>query len=227
MERVAEPELMQQAEQVKAYAQADFSEPHNLFVHAVLQNFDEFTNPEQYKGTLLDLGCGSGDICRRMLAQLPRAYMHGVDGSAAMLQWAEKLSETAGCGQRLLWLYGRLTEIQYPQPRYDAVISNSLLHHLLDPQDLWLTIQQRTAPGAPIFIMDLTRPDDEAQAKTLVQTYAADEPQILQHDFYHSLLAAYTVEEVQQQLEIAQLQHLQVQTCSDRHLCIKGRMLLD
>ncbi|HBE91962.1 MAG TPA: SAM-dependent methyltransferase, partial [Gammaproteobacteria bacterium] len=55
-----------------------------------------------------------------------------------------------------------------------------------------------------------------------VQQYASDEADILQEDFYNSLLAAYTVDEVRGQLDAYGLQHLKVSRPSDRHLLISG-----
>jgi 2-polyprenyl-3-methyl-5-hydroxy-6-metoxy-1,4-benzoquinol methylase len=46
-----------------------------------------------------------------------------------------------------------------PQRAYDLIFSNSLLHHLHNPDILWQTIQSTAIPGAAIFIMDLRRPN--------------------------------------------------------------------
>jgi hypothetical protein len=86
---------------------------------------------------------------------------------------------------------------------------------------LWQTIKQCSQPKTKILLMDLMRPASLQQAQQLVQTYAANEPAILQHDFYHSLLAAFTVEEVQAQLNAADLA-LACRIISDRHFIVYG-----
>ena len=68
--------------------------------------------------------------------------------------------------------------------------------------------------------MDLLRPASEHEARTLVDQYAQDEPAILQHDFYHSLLAAYRITEIEAQLRQCELTQLKVQAVSDRHVII-------
>jgi len=73
-----------------------------------------------------------------------------------------------------------------------------------------------------VFVMDLMRPQSTAEAQQLMETYAAGEAEILKHDFYHSLLAAYTVEEITQQLREADLAQLQVKIVSDRHITVSG-----
>ena len=40
MERIPEPELMDDPEQARAYASADFSEPHQAFVERFTQRFN-------------------------------------------------------------------------------------------------------------------------------------------------------------------------------------------
>jgi hypothetical protein len=47
-------------------------------------------------------------------------------------------------------------------------------------------------------------------------------PRVLQADFRNSLLAAYRVDEVEQQLACAGLGRLDVATISDRHLFVAG-----
>ena len=117
---------------------------------------------------------------------------------------------------------GYLPGAALPHAQYDAVISNSLLHHLLAPEVLWDTVKHCARPGAPIFVMDLFRPQSQQQAHALVEQYAADEMELLKRDFYHSLLAAYTLEEVRAQLAAAELGYLTVETVSDRHMVIHG-----
>ena len=55
-----------------------------------------------------------------------------------------------------------------------------------------------------------------------MRTYCGDEPEILQRDFYHSLLAAYRPDEVSDQLMEANLADLEVRIASDRHLLVTG-----
>ncbi len=70
--------------------------------------------------------------------------------------------------------------------------------------------------------MDLFRPDSIEQAAALVERYAAGEAEILRRDFYLSLLAALTPDEVEKQLREANLAELSVRNVSDRHMMISG-----
>ncbi len=53
MERVPEPELMDEAEQARAYSEADFAEPHEAFVDAFAERHPRGPGP-----LTVDLGCG-------------------------------------------------------------------------------------------------------------------------------------------------------------------------
>ncbi len=217
MERVPEPDLMDDEAQARAYAQADFAEPHERFVELFHHRFPQLP-PES---CVLDLGCGPGDITLRFARAHPRCTVHGVDGAAAMLRYGREAVHNAGLTGRVHLIHGYLPGVALPRPAYDAIISNSLLHHLTEPQVLWQAVTRYGRRGTPIFIMDLLRPHSRADAEALVRQYAAGEPSVLRHDFFHSLLAAYRPDEVQRQLERARLD-LAVEVVSDRHLTVSG-----
>lgn len=218
MKRIPEPELMTDEEQARAYALADFEEPHSAFVSHFQKVFAD-RRPSDY---VLDLGCGPGDISIRFARAYPDCEVHGVDGSEAMLRFGVVLLDRApGVRHRVRLLKGMLPDAKLPLEKYDAVISNSLLHHLPDPQILWGSVRRLAKPGAPVFIGDLTRPGNEKQVRELTNTYMASEPEVLQQDFYNSLLASFEVTEIEEQLAAAGLD-FKVEQIGDRHVIIHG-----
>src|SRR5262249_12549517 len=104
---------------------------------------------------------------------------------------------------------------------FDAILSKDLLHHLPDPSVLWHEAKRLGRPGAAVFVMDLYRPATPENAREIVEAAAASENPILRQDFYNSLCAACSVEEVEEQLKNAGLT-LQVAQVSERHMLIKG-----
>lgn len=220
MERIPEPELMDEDEQARAYALADFAEPHDRFVELFREAFPD----EAITGQVLDLGCGPADVTQRFARAFPDCRIDGVDGAERMLHYGQMILAQAGLNTRVRLIHGYLPGAPLPHAHYDAVISNSLLHHLQNPMVLWDAIQAHAKPGAPVFVMDLMRPASREEALALKERYAAGEPEVLQRDFFHSLLAAYRVEEVAEQLAQAGLAHLTVRAVSDRHLTVSGRL---
>jgi polyphosphate kinase len=214
MQRILEPELMEDDVQVKAYAEADFETPHNHFMQLVIEQL----NDPGFSGIALDLGCGPGDISVRFARAFPQCSIHAVDGSQQMLKYARRaLAEELH--QRVEFLYAYLPHDDLPLAAYDIIFSNSLLHHLAEPQILWGTIKKYATTGTRVFIMDLLRPENVSMARSMVQDYAAGEAEVLQRDFFNSLLAAFTVDEIGQQLKQADLS-LTVKQISDRHCLI-------
>jgi len=221
MERVVEPELMDDEAQARAYAEADFEEPNARFVTLC----HEFVARLPAGAAVLDLGCGPGDITLRLAAEHPGVEVHGLDGSAAMLAFGRAaLAADDALRARVQLIEGLVPDAELPRPAYEAVVSNSLLHHLHDPAGLWRMIRARGAAGAAVVVMDLMRPASEAAARALVDEYAGEEPEVLRRDFYNSLLAAFEPGEVRQQLAAAGLGHFSVEEVSDRHLVVRGRI---
>lgn len=77
---------------------------------------------------------------------------------------------------------------------------------------------------APALIMDLHRPDSLERARAIVETHSAGEPEVLQRDFFHSLCAAFTLDEVRAQITKAGLDRLRCEMASNRHWVAWGRL---
>lgn len=215
MQRVPEPDLMDEAEQARAYAEADFAEPHQAFVRYFAERFPGFE-----KGAALDLGCGPADVTMRFARAYPLVSVVGLDGAESMLALGREALAREGLADRVTLLRVHLPATM--DARYDAIISNSLLHHLADPMVLWETVAQTAKPGAPVFVMDLLRPQSVVEAERLTAMYAADAPEVLRKDFFNSLLAAYRLDEIAGQLRSAGLERFRVEQVSDRHVVIWG-----
>ncbi len=221
MQRITEPELMNEADQAEIYAMADFEEPHSH----LMKMFDHAFPDTQITGNILDLGCGPGDISFRCAYRFPKGNIIGIDGAATMIHLANRRrAREVEVRDRILFIEGFIPGAPIPRQPYDLIISNSLLHHLHDPEPMWQTIKEYASPGTKIFIVDLFRPTDQAGAQQMVNSYAAGEPELLQRDFYSSLLAAFEPQEVEGQLAGAGLTGLSIEIISDRHLMVYGEM---
>jgi ubiquinone/menaquinone biosynthesis C-methylase UbiE len=218
VDRTPEPELMDDAEQARAYAEADFAEPNSAFVQLV----EDKLAPLPAQAKVVDLGCGPADIPMRLSQRHPSFVIDAVDGSQAMLDCGARAVKESGA--RVNLICARVGELTLPHDSYDLVLSNSLLHHLPEPSLLWRTVRELAAPGARVLVMDLARPDTPVRAQELVDQYAANEPEVLRRDFLASLHAAFTVAEVRAQLVDADLSALSVEATSDRHLCAWGTL---
>ena len=223
MQRIPEPELMDAAGQVLAYAQADFAASDAAMVERLAHLCGE--DP----GTaLVDLGCGPGNITFLLAGRWPAAKVLGLDGAPRMLAVARE--RLAGAPPELAARL-RFQQALLPiaaagelEAHFSAVVCNSLLHHLHDPAALWQTVAQLGAPGAFVYVQDLRRPASAAAVEALVAAEMASAPEVLRCDYRASLHAAFTVAEVAQQLVDSGLGGLQVAPLQERYLEVWGRL---
>ena len=209
---------MDDAHQVSAYAGADFSSSDQALVDWIAERW-----PQGLGSDAVDLGCGPGNISLMLVQQWPQLLVTGVDGAQRMLAVAAQRQKVlpAQCADRLSWHLASLQTLQLSR-RFSAVISNSLLHHLHEPQVLWRAVQQLASAGAAVVIHDLRRPGDEEQLQHLLHRHAADAPAVLRRDYEASLRAAFTASEVRTQLQQAGLGELEVIEREDRYLTVAG-----
>ena len=219
MKRVLEPELMDDAAQACAYAKADFAEENQGFVDRFREYF-----PDWAGGHVVDLGSGPADIPIRFLRSFPGARVTAVDASRPMLDLAAEAIAGAGLADRITLRCERFQSLTLSE-QADALLSNSLLHHVPNPLQFWFYLKQWAKPGACVLVMDLLRPDSPEAAQALVDQYAGDEDLILKRDFYNSLLAAFTEDEVAAQLAEMNLSRLLIDVPDDRHWVVGGVLL--
>jgi len=216
MDRSLEPELMDDPEQALIYAQADFEQENQGFVDRFRDYFPDFS-----EGHVFDLGCGPGDIPIRFARLFPSCRITGVDASAPMVRLAEDTARKAGLSDRMTFRCERFQDLAGVSIA-DAAISNSLLHHVPNPLQFWHKLRLTVKPGSPVLVMDLLRPDSPEDAQSIVDRYASEAPDILRRDFYNSLLAAFTEDEIASQLARMNLTRLLIDVPDDRHWVVGG-----
>ena len=220
MDRVTEPELMDDADQARAYSEADFANPHQAVVEQFRGHFPEFDT-----GRVVDLACGPADVTSRLARALPRASFYGIDGAEAMVALGRERIANAALADRV-----KLEQRFLPDPTlrdlgpFDAAVCTGALHHFHDPMVLWEALRDVSGPGTRVLVQDLTRPASVDAATALVARYAGSEPEVLQRDYFHSLLAAFTLDEIGTQLERVGFGHFAVDAVSDRHVVVTGRV---
>ncbi|TNF37083.1 MAG: class I SAM-dependent methyltransferase [Deltaproteobacteria bacterium] len=221
MRRTVEPELMDDEEQARAYASADFSASDTAFVEAFQARFGAALAASD--APIADLGCGPGNIALRLAHALPQRRIVAVDGAEAMLALGRERARTEG-RDNVDFVRATLPSDALPPAHFGAIVSNSLLHHLHDPSVLWRTVAHIGRPGAPVYVGDLRRPPTPEAARAIVARYAGDAPPLLQEDYLASLHAAFEPAEVASQLAAAGLGGLAVEAVADRYLLVVGRL---
>lgn len=112
---------------------------------------------------ILELGIGTGETARRLLARHPDASLLGVDASEAMLTAARDTLSS----ERVQLRVARL-EDPLPDGRFDLVASALAVHHLKDhdKEQLFARVARALEPGGRFVLADVVVPADPADAVT-------------------------------------------------------------
>ena len=221
MQRRLEPELMNGDAQVQAYADADFSSGDQATIEAI-QRLLFTSSPLPPDPLVVDLGCGPGNITLRLAHLFPKARIIGIDGAESMLALARERAQQQDVD--ISFLCQTLQEVLRGPllGQADLIVSNSLLHHLHQPDLLWTVTQSLAAPGCRTLHRDLRRPSTDAEVEQLLRKHLPSAPAVLQHDFAASLAAAFEPQEVTAELHRLGLEQLKVSAEDDRYLVVSG-----
>ena len=216
LSRVLEPEVMDSQEDADEYAAFDNTSVNEEFVARLLE-----CSPNV--GNALDVGTGPADIAILLAQRAPRLRIVAIDLGEHMLAMARENVKRAGLQGRIDVARADAKATGREAGSFDLVYSNSLAHHIPEPELFLLEVKRLARPGAAIFIKDLHRPESQAELAGLVDTYAVGCTAYQRRIFGDSLHAALTVEEVQAMCAKVDLRGVSVTRTSDRHWCLERR----
>lgn len=103
-------------------------------------------------GTILDLGCGTGDSLKGFLAAKKWERAVGLDFSEAMLSRArQKIPEAE-------FIHGDLHELPFPDKNFDIIFSAFTLRSVQDMPRFLQGVFRVLKPGGRVGFLELTRP---------------------------------------------------------------------
>jgi ubiquinone/menaquinone biosynthesis C-methylase UbiE len=207
--RTLEPEAMDTDAETAAYDAMDHRAVNRAFV-------DDLLAVAPSPRRVLDLGAGTALIPIVLVAATPHARVTAVDLSSAMARRGAENVARAGVADRVSLVVASATALPFRAGDFDAVVSNSLAHHVPDPGALFAAIAAVAGDGA-VFVRDLARPASAGEVDALVARYAGDESPEARELFRASLHAALTVAEVRALADAHGLADARVALSSDRH----------
>jgi tRNA (cmo5U34)-methyltransferase len=125
---------------------------------------------------LLELGTGSGETARRVLARHPAARLLGLDASEEMLAGARAVLPADRVELRVARL-----EDPLPAGPFDVVFSALAVHHLDGEQkaDLFRRVAACLSPAGRLVLGDVIVPEDPADVVTPIDDGDYDRPSSL------------------------------------------------
>lgn len=210
--RILEPEAMDTPDEANDYDAMDHAAVNELFVADFLSAHGRCRG-----GDILDLGTGTARIPIALCQADPLARVLATDLSAPMLALARRNVAEAGFERRIRCFQGDAKHLAQDDGVFEAVISNSIVHHIPQPGPVLREMVRLLARGGSLFVRDLARPADEATIDQIVETYAGGESPSARELFRASLHAALTLEEVRVLVRSLGLPPEGVSLTSDRH----------
>ena len=246
LQRVLEPEVMDTAVEAADYDAMDHSAVNRLFVDDLLNAVHSAgliptaaANADAINGTsagpvavpdarckaatigratsILDAGTGTAEIPIELCRRSGTWTVTAVDLAAEMLKVAADNVSAGGLDGRILLERADSKCLAYSDGYFDAVMSNSIVHHVPEPIEVLAELKRVLRRGGLLFVRDLLRPPDEETLEQLVVTYAGDENLHQRQMFRDSLHASLTVSEMRVILAKLQIPPQHLAQTSDRH----------
>jgi SAM-dependent methyltransferase len=147
-------------------------------------------------GTVLDIGCGPGDLVVAISRRLREARIVGIDLSPSMLLWANRHATTDG---RLKFIVGDGADLPFDDASVDLVVSTLSLHHWDEPADVFAEVARVLRPGGAALIYDLGLLAYTEAEMAAIAVDAGLEPEDIVHErahggFISSLFVRYRME---------------------------------
>ncbi len=210
--RVLEPEAMSTLEEARDYDAMDHSEVNARFVADFLNHHGPCRG-----GDVLDVGTGTARIPIELCRVDPEARVVAIDLAESMLALGRHNVENEGLSERITLKNIDAKAMTDNPGVFEAVISNSIVHHIRAPRLVLSEMHRLVAPGGSLFVRDLARPATLEELDRLVATYAGAESPSARALFSASLHAALTVKEVREIVSALGVPPQGVTMTSDRH----------
>jgi ubiquinone/menaquinone biosynthesis C-methylase UbiE len=217
--RVLEPEAMDTEEDAHDYDAMDHGDVNRLFVAdflAVAQRAGLSVDSGRL-ADVLDVGTGTAQIPIELCAQSSQVQVVAIDLAESMLRLARLNVARRGFQERIALECVDAKRLPAGDGSFDAVISNSIVHHIPEPREVLAESLRVVRPAGVLFIRDLARPFDDAQVRHLVDVYAAGCNAHQRQLFDASLRAALSVEEIRELVARLGADPAGVTATSDRH----------
>ncbi|MBA7521338.1 2-methoxy-6-polyprenyl-1,4-benzoquinol methylase, mitochondrial [subsurface metagenome] len=140
-------------EVAKAFEKMTNFLPFRLLRKKVISKLKDF-HP---KGTLVDIGCGSGNLIIQIAESFPDLNLIGIDIASEILEFAKKRALDRSLGKRIEFKIGNVEKLPFSNESIDFIISTFSLHHWVNPLKGFNEIHRVLKRDGTLLIFDFRR----------------------------------------------------------------------
>jgi len=108
-------------------------------------------------GTLVDVGCGAGNLIIRIAKKIPELTLNAVDIAPEILEYAKKRAIENSVEDKIDFKIGSVEELPFPENSIDFIVSTLSLHHWDDPKKAFKEILRVLKQDGTFLIFDFRR----------------------------------------------------------------------
>lgn len=193
IERINEPEIMNDLEQVQSYVKAyEWGGPTSALQ---LHHLKELSYLIKSGDRIVDLACGPGPLLLELAVLFPECQFIGVDMAPLMLNHLESSAKTKNL-KNIRTMQADIRNLQSSDlgGPVDLVISTSAFHHLPEPKDLDIvfnTISKILKSAGGFYIFDFGFLNSNRTKNILVNDLRKKAPPLTVQDYEVSLNACF------------------------------------
>ena len=232
LERTLEPEVMDSEQDALEYNRMDHSAVNVKFVDEFLAfltdrdlrlrlgedpSFDDLEDHPEIIGSVLDMGTGTALIPIELCKRNPDIRIMAIDMAISMLDIGIQNVDLASFRNQIQLAQVDAKDTGYETGMFDALISNSIIHHIPEPGVVVEEMLRTTREGGVIFVRDLLRPETADELNRIVEAYAGQESEYSQRLFRESLHASLSLSEMRDLVSSFDVAPETVTATSDRH----------
>ena len=235
LDRVLEPEVMDTPDEARDYNAMDHAAVNEKFCEDFLWFACRDGRPAlgARASRVVDFGTGTALIPIELCRRAGGFTVVAIDLAENMLALAQVNVARAKLGDRVLLEKVDAKRTPYEDGAFGATISNSIVHHIPEPQRCLAEMWRVTAKGGLLFVRDLHRPSSDEAVDRLVVLHGGAPPEdpalVASFEnqrtlFRASLRAAMTVDEVAAMVAPLGIPASAVTLTSDRHWTLAYEM---
>jgi len=197
-------------EVAKAFEKMTNILPFRLLRKKILSKLKDF-NP---KGTLVDIGCGSGNLIIQIAESFPDLNLIGIDIASEILEFAKKRALDRSLGKRIEFKIGNVEKLPFSNESIDFIISTFSLHHWENPVKGFNEIHRVLKRDGTMLLFDFRRdsPRFFYGILTFITKVVAPKPLKEVHEPLGSIQSSYAYNEIFQLISQTRFQNPKVKT---------------